>query len=217
MPWREEVQSVVGHPSSVIPLLLHPVRSGRLRVMNEDQPKPQRRRRRRTGRQDRPGPPADRGRPPDADAEERPRPRQDNRRSSADARRPSGAQPRADSGRTHRAPDSAPRPRRADGNASDGRRRASRDGGGGRERPPRVFEPPAPQDPRSIELGAAFKEAQTALRDAARTLEKRRAEFGDEPEWLREQYRVAEQRFEEAATAWAEHLETTGRTMARRA
>jgi hypothetical protein len=73
-----------------------------------------------------------------------------------------------------------------------------------------------PQDERSVELGAAFREAQNALRDARKALEKRKAEFNDEPDWMLEQYAAAERRFEEAATAWAEHLETTGRKIVRR-
>jgi hypothetical protein len=67
-----------------------------------------------------------------------------------------------------------------------------------------------------VELGARFRESQNALRDARKTLEKRKAEFGDEPEWLMDAYRVAEARFEAAATEWTEHLETTGRKMPRR-
>jgi predicted translin family RNA/ssDNA-binding protein len=73
-----------------------------------------------------------------------------------------------------------------------------------------------PQDERSVELGAAFKEAQIALRDARKALEKRKAEFDDEPEWMREQFTAAEQRFAEAASQWSEHLETTGRKVVRR-
>jgi hypothetical protein len=53
------------------------------------------------------------------------------------------------------------------------------------------------------------------LRDARKALEKRKAEFGDEPEWLLDQYAEAERLFEEAATAWSDHLATTGRRMAR--
>jgi hypothetical protein len=83
------------------------------------------------------------------------------------------------------------------------------------DRGARPFEPPVPQDPRSIELGAAFREAQTALRDARKALEKRREDFGDEPEWLVEQLAAAEAGFAEASNAWVEHLETTGRKMAR--
>ncbi len=73
-----------------------------------------------------------------------------------------------------------------------------------------------PQDERSIELGAMFREAQTALRDARKALEKRKADFGDEPEWMLEQYRAAEQRFEEVSTEWSEHLSRTGRKVVRR-
>jgi hypothetical protein len=73
-----------------------------------------------------------------------------------------------------------------------------------------------PQDPVSIELGAKFKESQIAVRDARKALDKRRAEFDDEPEWMLEQLATAERTFEEAATAWTEHLETTGRKVVRR-
>jgi hypothetical protein len=83
------------------------------------------------------------------------------------------------------------------------------------DRGPRSFEPPVPQDPRSIELGAAFKEAQVAMRDARKALDKRKAESGDEPEWLIEQLTAAEAHFAEASTAWVEHLETTGRKVVR--
>jgi hypothetical protein len=69
----------------------------------------------------------------------------------------------------------------------------------------------APPDEMSLQLGAAFREAQAAYRDARRALEKRRAEQGDEPDWLLQQLEEAERRFEEAATAWSEHLSTTGR------
>lgn len=72
-----------------------------------------------------------------------------------------------------------------------------------------------PQDERSIELGAAFKEAQLVMRDAKKALAKRKAEFDDEPDWMLEQLAAAEKRFEEVATAWAEHLETTGRKVVR--
>jgi hypothetical protein len=72
-----------------------------------------------------------------------------------------------------------------------------------------------PQDETSIALGAAFKEAQQAMREARKTLEKRKAEAGDEPEWLVAQYNEAVARFEAAATAWTEHLETTGRKVVR--
>ncbi len=73
-----------------------------------------------------------------------------------------------------------------------------------------------PQDPRSIELGAAFREAQIALRDARKVLEKRKAEAGDEPEWMLEQVRAAEEAFARAATEWTAHLEATGRKVVRR-
>jgi hypothetical protein len=78
-----------------------------------------------------------------------------------------------------------------------------------------VLEAPVPQDERSIELGAAFKEAQILMRDARKALAKRKAEFADEPDWMLEQLALAEKRFEEAASAWTEHLETTGRKVVR--
>lgn len=78
------------------------------------------------------------------------------------------------------------------------------------------MEVPVPQDERSVELGARFKEAQGAIRDARKALDKRRAEFGDEPDWMLEQLRQAEARFEEVATEWVEHLSTTGRRVVRR-
>jgi len=92
----------------------------------------------------------------------------------------------------------------------DGRERSRRDG------PSRPFEAPPPQDPMSIELGAKFREAQNAVRDARKMLDKRRAEAGDEPDWMIEQLADAERRFEEASTAWVDHLSATGRKMARR-
>jgi hypothetical protein len=73
-----------------------------------------------------------------------------------------------------------------------------------------------PQDPVSIELGAKFREAQTAVRDARKALDKRKAEAGDEPDWMLAQVEDAERRFEEAATAWSEHLSQTGRKVVRR-
>jgi hypothetical protein len=79
-----------------------------------------------------------------------------------------------------------------------------------------MMEAPPPQDPVSVELGQNFREAQTAMRDARKALEKRRAEAGDEPEWMVAQLAEAERRFEEASTAWVEHLSGTGRKMARR-
>ncbi len=72
-----------------------------------------------------------------------------------------------------------------------------------------------PQDPRSIELGGAFREAQIAMRDARKALDKRKAESGDEPEWLVEQLTAAQATFTAAADEWAAHLETTGRTVVR--
>jgi hypothetical protein len=73
-----------------------------------------------------------------------------------------------------------------------------------------------PQDPISIELGAKFREAQMAVRDARKALDKRKAESGDEPDWMLAQVEDAERRFEEAATAWSEHLSQTGRKVIRR-
>jgi hypothetical protein len=61
-----------------------------------------------------------------------------------------------------------------------------------------------------------FREAQAVLRDARKALEKRRLEFGDEPEWMVEQLREAERRFEQVATQWVEHLSKTGRKVVRR-
>ncbi len=55
-----------------------------------------------------------------------------------------------------------------------------------------------------------------AVREARKALDKRRAEFSDEPEWMVRQLEEAEQRFEEAATAWTDHLATTGRKVVRR-
>ncbi len=78
------------------------------------------------------------------------------------------------------------------------------------------MEVPVPQDERSIELGARFKEAQVAIRDARKALDKRKAEFGDEPEWMVEQLQQAEKQFEVVASEWVEHLETTGRKVVRR-
>ena len=55
-----------------------------------------------------------------------------------------------------------------------------------------------------------------AMRDARKALEKRKAEFDDEPEWMREQMTAAEARFAAVADEWAAHLETTGRKVVRR-
>ncbi len=55
-----------------------------------------------------------------------------------------------------------------------------------------------------------------AIRDARKMLVKRKAESGDEPDWLLEQLAAAEQSFAEAADVWAQHLETTGRKVVRR-
>jgi len=113
-------------------------------------------------------------------------------------------------GRVHRSPAAAGRPAREPRQQRESRPQRERDNR------PRVFETPVPQDELSIQLGAAFKEAQVAVRDARRALDKRGAESGDEPEWMVEQLATAEQRFEEAATAWADHLATTGRKVVRR-
>ena len=78
-----------------------------------------------------------------------------------------------------------------------------------------MFEAPVPQDEESTALGAAFKETQIALRDAKKALAKRRAEFDDAPDWMLEQLAAAEKHFEDAATAWTAHLETTGRKVVR--
>lgn len=72
-----------------------------------------------------------------------------------------------------------------------------------------------PQDEASIALGAAFKASQVAMRDARKALAKRKAEFDDTPDWMLEQLASAEKHFEDAATAWADHLETTGRKVVR--
>jgi hypothetical protein len=73
-----------------------------------------------------------------------------------------------------------------------------------------------PQDEVSIELGQRFREAQNAMRDARKTLDRRKAEQGDEPQWLLDQYTEAERHFEEVATEWSEHLSRTGRKVVRR-
>jgi hypothetical protein len=73
-----------------------------------------------------------------------------------------------------------------------------------------------PQDERSIQLGAMFREAHAALRDARKALEKRKADSGDEPDWMVEQCRAAEARFAEISTEWSEHLSKTGRRVLRR-
>jgi hypothetical protein len=131
---------------------------------------------------------------------------------------PEGAQVARPSSNIRRAP-SARRDDRGTRRGADDRRPRDRDDRGrsrsGDDRPSRIFEPPVPQDPRSVELGAAFREAQTAMRDARKALEKRKAEYGDEPEWLAEQLAAAEARFTAAADEWAQHLETTGRKIVR--
>jgi len=184
-------------------------RGGQARQRDEQQQRPQ-------GTP--PGPPG----PPDATpparaqggGEEQPRRRQDTRR---DRRGTPAPPPREGGSRIHRrAPDERPQPeaRERGGRSREGRPRDGRGRDG--ERSARSFEPPVPQDARSIELGAAFREAQNALRDARKTLEKRKAEHGDEPEWLLAEYRATEERFAAAATAWHEHLSQTGRKVVRR-
>jgi hypothetical protein len=141
--------------------------------------------------------------------------------------------------RTHRSPGSTERPpssgagdrparnergpQRSERPASRGDRGPSRGGSGGggdrssRDRgSSRTLEPPVPQDPLSIELGAKFREAQIAIRDARKALEKKKAESGEAPEWMVEQLTTLEQAFEVVATEWAEHLATTGRKVIRR-
>ncbi|MBI2724353.1 MAG: hypothetical protein HYX50_04750 [Chloroflexi bacterium] len=121
------------------------------------------------------------------------------------------------------------RPAREAGQRRDGRpaqrdnrggQRGDRPAGGNagrdRDRAARPFEVPVPQDERSVELGHLFRETQIAVRDARKALDKRRAEFDDEPDWMVEQLRAAEQRFEEVATEWSEHLTQTGRKVVRR-
>lgn len=66
-----------------------------------------------------------------------------------------------------------------------------------------------------MELGAAFREAQMAVRDSRKALAKRKAEYSDEPEWLVLQLAAAEARFAVIADEWAAHLETTGRKVVR--
>ncbi len=137
-------------------------------------------------------------------------PRQDTRRIRGERpRTPPTGPPGPPGGRIQRAPSAGERPRR-DRQPPSGDRDVRRDRG------PRTLEVPVPQDERSLQLGAAFREAQTALRDARKALEKRKAEFGDEPEWMLEQYRSAEQRFEEISNEWSEHLSKTGRKVVRR-
>jgi hypothetical protein len=145
-----------------------------------------------------PGPPG----PPAGDGDRR-RPRVDTRGQQREARPEAGRRGGGDGrggGRDGR------------GGGRDGReRRGDRDGRG-----QRTYEAPVPQDERSVELGAQFREAQTAMREARKTLDKRKAEHGDEPEWLVEQYDAAVKGFEEAATEWSEHLSKTGRKVVRR-
>jgi hypothetical protein len=178
--------------------------------------------------------PPEREAPPASDGNDARAPRRDNRRGGRADRpldtaspgpppgpgRPAGGgirrapQQPSDGGQRRQRDDRGSRPRsedRASRTRDDGGSR-----GGSRDRGPRVYEAPVPQDEQSIALGAAFREAQTALRDARKTLDKRKAEAGDEPEWLLQQYADAEQRFEMAASAWSEHLEKTGRKVVRR-
>jgi len=139
-------------------------------------------------------------------------PRQDTRRGRGGERPrtpPGPPGPTPSTGRIQRAPSTGERPRR-DRQPGDG------DGRGGRDRGARAAEIPVPQDERSLQLGAMFREAQTALRDARKALDKRMADFGDEPEWMLEQYHAAEKRFEEISTEWSEHLSRTGRKVVRR-
>ncbi|MHB8514233.1 MAG: hypothetical protein ACYDCT_02450 [Dehalococcoidia bacterium] len=170
-----------------------------------------------------PGPPGPPG-PPRGDAagpaaggepatEPGARRRQDTRRSrrGAAASAPPPEVATATPNRIHRRPPEAPAPRQTRGRDRDGKGR-DRD----RDRGPRSFEPPVPQDERSIELGARFRETQNALRDARKTLDKRKAEHGDEPQWLLDEYAAAEERYAALATEWAEHLATTGRKVGRR-
>jgi hypothetical protein len=153
-----------------------------------------------------------------------PRPRQDTRRGPGRGDRdriPSGPPPGPGGGRIQRAPGAAHRPRdgrpQRDGGQRDrGGRDGQRDRGPRRDSPARVFEPPVPQDERSVELGARFREAQVAMREAKKALAKRNAEFSDEPAWMLEQIAAAEQAFEAIATEWADHLGTTGRKVIRR-
>lgn len=136
-------------------------------------------------------------------------PRRDTRR----GRRPeaAGEQP-APRGRIQRSPATTERTERRE--TSRGGRDGRANGAQRRDRTARAE--PVPQDPRSVELGAQFREAHVALRDARKALDKRKAEFGDEPEWMLDQYRAAEARFEQVATEWSEHLAKTGRKIARR-
>ncbi|TAK55288.1 MAG: hypothetical protein EPO22_14670 [Dehalococcoidia bacterium] len=141
-------------------------------------------------------------------------PRQDTRRGRSERPRtpPGPPGPTPAGGRIQRAPSAGERPRR-DRQPQGG---GDRDGRGSRDRGPRTLEVPVPQDERSLELGTMFKEAQLALRDARKAIEKRKADFDDEPEWMLEQYRAAEKRFEEISTEWSEHLSRTGRKVVRR-
>lgn len=184
-------------------------RGGQNRPQGEGQP--------RTGQQP-PGPQQPQPQPPQPDART---PRQDTRRGRGPERprTPPGPPGPASGGRIQRAPSSGDRPARVDRAPSEGRPRGgSRDRGPQRERDrgPRVLEPPVPQDERSVELGAMFREAQTARRDARKALDKRKAEFSDEPEWMLEALHAAEKRFEEVATEWSDHLAKTGRKFVRR-
>jgi hypothetical protein len=171
--------------------------------------------RRRRGRRGRGGQQA--GPPDGVDGSQSQPEAQGDRPARRDTRRGSGGPPSpSNSGAIRRSPSSGGKPQRDDGRRRS-REDAQRQRNGPRERSaPRVFEPIVPQDETSIALGAAFREAQTAMRDARKALDKRKAEQGDEPDWLLEQLHGAEQRFEEAATAWSDHLSTTGRKVVRR-
>jgi ribonuclease E len=198
---------------------------------------PGRRRRRRggrggAGRQQQPqgGQPqqqGDRGeRPPEArgDAEQQPpegRKRRDTRRGRDRVRiAPAGTEQRRPQ-RAERTRDEQREPAQRRDSRGGREGRAPRDGRDGRDRDRdgrgrAPVEQPVPQDPLSVELGQKFREAQTALREAKKTLDKRKAEQGDEPEWLVAQLEAAERAFAEVATAWSEHLSQTGRKVVRR-
>ena len=159
-----------------------------------------------------------------ADGAQQPEPAADTEqpRARRDTRRTPGAPPSPSNPSTsiRRSPSEPRRQQRDDRGRrgrDDGSRDRGRDRGPSRDRSgPRSYEPIVPQDETSIALGAAFKEAQTAVRDARKALDKRKAEHGDEPDWLVAQLEDAERRFEEAATEWSEHLSTTGRKVVRR-
>src|SRR3990172_6588604 len=143
-----------------------------------------------------PGPPGPPG-PAPAEGSAARAPRRDTRGQPRTERAPEPGR-----GRTHRPPGSdrdrggrGDRGRR-EGGAERERGSRDRDRDRDRDRGPRLFEAPVPQDPVSIELGAKFKEAQVAVRDARKAMEKRKAEFDDEPEWMVQQYAEAERGIE---------------------